>query len=447
VCSSAAAASRWVSREVEVFRELHPDRPILAALIEGNVQEGLPEPMRRVPQSGVPVEPLAADFHKSGDGEKAALLKLIAGIAGVGLDELVRRDAQRRLRSATAVTAGSVFAMLAMGAMTVLAFNARAEADHQRAEAEGLIEFMLTDLRGTLKGVGRLDAMTAVNERALQYYSDKDLTKLTPESLERRARIFHAMGEDDESRGDHKAALAKFREAHRTTEALLAAAPNNPDRIFEQAQSEFWLGYVRYAQARFGEARSSFEAYKRLADKLVTINQNNPTYVREQGYADGNICSIDLSPPKNAKHALQACLNALVEMERAAELTPSSGAFAEDIANRHAWLADAYLANGDHVRAREQRLAEEKILSQLQQNDPKNMRLKAQWIPNQRILAWFETQSGQTNLALTRLRRATAIADQLVTFDPSNKKWAKQRAYLVADIAEIRSQTVRRKLR
>ena len=54
----------------------------------------------------------------------------------------------------TAVTAVAVIAMLVMAALALIALNARREAERQRAEAEGQIEFMLTDLRTRLKGVG-----------------------------------------------------------------------------------------------------------------------------------------------------------------------------------------------------------------------------------------------------------------------------------------------------
>ena len=69
-----------------------------------------------------------------------------------------------------AVTGGALAALLAMTGMTIFAIQSRNEAQHQQAEAEGLVEYMLTDLRSELKGVGRLDVMTKVNERAMDYY-------------------------------------------------------------------------------------------------------------------------------------------------------------------------------------------------------------------------------------------------------------------------------------
>lgn len=437
VCSPAAAASTWVYREVVQFRALHPDRPILPVLADGEPHEAFPEVLRQIQATGEAVEPLAADLRIGGDGQQLGILKLIAGITGIGLYELIQRDSQRRLQRVMTITAATLLATVLMMLLTFFALNARAEAERQRTAAEGLVEFMLTDLRTTLKSVGRLDAMTAVNQRALQYYSRQDVDRLTPASLEHRARLLHAMGEDDETRGNHAAALTKFQEARRMTSALLYAEPDNTDRIFDQAQSEFWIGYAYYAQNKIPEARGAFLAYKKLADQLVAFDPNNPKFLREAGYAEGNICSVALKPPKDPEAALHYCTSALAHMESAIKRTKVTTEYSLDLDNRHAWLADAYLANNAPDRAMEHRLIQERILDGIMQNDPKNMEVKRYWVALQRILAWREAKAGEQENAMARLKRAMTISDQMIAFDPSNQSWVRQRTELISYIAKI----------
>lgn len=437
VCSPAAAASRWVSREVEVFRELHPDAPVLAAVRAGEPADCFPPSLYRTGGDGLAVEPLAADFRRGRDGEHLGLLKLVAGIMGIGLDELVQRDAHRRNQRVTAVTAGALAVALVMSLLTVFAVNARTEAERQRGEAEGLVEFMLTDLRTRLKGVGRLDVMTAVNERALGYYSHEDIGKLPIDSLERRARILHAMGEDDEGRGDFEGALAKFREARRTTAALLAQAPNDPVRIFDHAQDDFWMGTIDYGQKRFARAKTSFLSYKRLAERLVAISPGNPVYIHEEAYAEGNLCSVALQPPQDPAAALKSCSRALADLEAVAARTGSTDALKFDIANRHAWLADAFLANDDLKAAENHRLIQERTLKELLKADPRNMRVKNAFLTSQRQLAWIEAQTGRKDAAKLRLEHAVKAIDEMTRLDDTNKPWSRLRSGLESDLKSL----------
>lgn len=445
ICSPSAQTSRWVSREIEVFRQLHPDRPVLAVLRSGEPSECFPAELRNVKADGTFVEPLAADFRRRQDGEELGLLKLVAGVIGIGLDELVQRDAYRRTQRVTAVTAGALAAMLVMGVLTVFAINARqdaerqrAEAQRQRGEAEGLVEYMLTDLREKLKGVGRLDVMMAVNERALHYYSDQELEKLPVASLERRARILHAMGEDDENRGDIDAALAKFREASRTTAALLAEMPNDPERIYTHAQSEFWMGTIDYRHGRFAQAKVPFEAYKRLSDRLVSMAPDNPVYIHEAAYAEGDLCSVALQPPQDPGAALRNCLLALEHTEIVAGRDPSDEKLKADLANRHGWLADAYLAGNAYDRAESHRLIQERMLDELLKSDPRNMNLRSLWIASQRQLAWLEARRGDKDHARTRLERAMKTIDEMTKFDDENKYWSGQKASLEGDFNSLK---------
>jgi hypothetical protein len=441
VCSPAAAASRWVGREVEVFRTLHPNRPVLVAVIGGEPSDVIPKVVYQE-LDGRLIEPLAADFRSTGDGKRHALLKLIAGIAGLNLDSLVQRDAQRRIRRVMAITVVSLLGMIAMGVLTVFALTARADANRQRAEAEGLVEFMLTDLRTTLKGVGRLDAMSAVNARALRYYSNQDLEHLPPESIERHARILHAMGEDDESRGDFVAAMVKFEQARRTTSTLLKSEPNNPDRIFDQAQSEYWIGQASFMQKKYKAAYEGFRRYDELADRLLAIDAANPKFLREKGYAQGNLCASFMKPPKNPTAALKACTTALQYMERVGQHRIADKEQELNLENRHAWLADACYVNGDHACARSHRLVQEAILQQLMSADPKNMQLKLRWIACQHTLAMLDAKEGKVDRALVRLDKAAVASDQMSAFDPSNQVWRNQHKAIEQDRSKITGRTI-----
>ncbi len=437
VCSPAAAASTWVTREVELFRALHPGRPILAAIRDGEPAESLPAALRQTNAAGELVEPLAADFRKGGDGWAHGVLKLVAGIVGVGLDELVQRDSQWRMRRVTAVTAGALALVLVMGVLTVFALNARSEAERQRGEAEGLVEFMLTDLRTTLKGVGRLDAMTAVNARALKYYADEDLSRLPPESLERRARILHAMGEDDETGGDHAAALRNFEEARRTTATLMAAAPDDPERIFTHAQSEFWIGFYDYMRHQYRDARPHFLSYEHLAERMVSLAPKNPRYLRELSYAEGDLCTLALSKPEDPPAAVRLCGKALAHMKEAAREEPGLDHVAVDISDKESWMGSAFHAVGDNGRALQHWQIQERMLEGFMAADPQNAERRGEWVALQRNMARMDAGAGRRDLAEARLRSAAARLDAMTRLDPSNAAWTLQKRKIEDDLRKL----------
>ncbi len=341
LCSPNAKNSLWVAKEIELFRELHPDRPILAALAEGEPEDAFPEALT------LAGEPLAADLRKEGDGWRLGLLKLVAGIAEVPLDALVQRDAQRQFRSVMSVTLVVGVALLAMTGMTIYALQQRNAAQFQQAQAEGLVEYMLTDLREELRGVGRLDVMTDVNERAMDYYKERgDLSDLPVESLERRARILHAMGEDDEARNNLDLALKKFTEAHRATKALLAHEPENPDRIFTHAQSEYWIGYVAYLQNDWIRTNIHWQNYQELTQLLIKKDNKNPKWLQELGYAEGNLCTLQLTEFGTADQAAQHCQKAIEAVALAHDAVPENNSIFEALINRYGWLADVNVRQG-----------------------------------------------------------------------------------------------------
>jgi len=444
VCSPASAASPWVGREIELFRELHPGRPVLAAIATGEPAQCFPAALTIA--GGAPVEPLAADFRAHADGPRLGLLKLVAGVVGVGLDELVQRDAPRRLVAVTAVTAGAVAVALTMSALTAFALLASREAERQRGQAEALVEFMLTDLRDRLKGVGRLDVLTTVNERTLAYYAGQDVDRLPAASQTRYARILHAMGEDDLMRRDRAGSRAKFDTADRITARLLANDPADPERVWEHVQSEYWLGYHDYLWGERSAAAAHWRRRLAMARALAARAPRSAAYRREVGYGEGDLCALALRrrpeaatdgppEPRDPKAALEHCSKALSEIEASARVGGRDAANEQDLINRHSWLARAHSASGDTLAAMRERLLQERILNNQIAVDSRNQRLRATWVILQKEIAGLEVLLGERDDARSRLLKAKAVLDELLAFDPDNAEWAVQRDRMDAALA------------
>src|SRR3546814_10837934 len=119
-----------------------------------------------------------------------------------------------------------------MSGLAWAAAQARDEAERQRAEADGLIEFMLTDLRDKLEPVGRLDALDVVGQRALDYYAAPKLSSLDADSLGRRSRALHLVGEIRNIRGDSVAGLAAFEQRTEENTSELQSLMRTSDAVF-----------------------------------------------------------------------------------------------------------------------------------------------------------------------------------------------------------------------
>ncbi|WP_447728308.1 TIR domain-containing protein [Sphingomonas koreensis] len=418
VASPDAVRSKWVDREIELFRALHPEALILVAHARGDPPEALPAALRNGE-----AEPLAADFRREGDGTRLAFLKIVAGLAGLPLDALVQRDAQRRLRRVTAVTLGALVVMLLMAATTVFALTSRAQAMRERSQAEGLIEFMLTDLRTKLQGVGRLDVMEQVNQRAMAYYAAQgDLSHLPDDSMLRRTQILHAMGEDDGDRDRSAEALDKFREAHRTTAALLARRPDDTDRIYGHAQSEFWLGSAALKVKDFATARRRFEQYAVLARRLVAIDPSNKDWQMEGGYAESNLGTLALRSEKRPDLAQSAFERAQAHFLAARRLAPADTGVARDLADNHGWLADSLYDQRKFDRAYVERSREHGLMQGLAAADLKNANYARDLAESSIGLARIEIALGRHAEALARLRETKQVVDRLSARDPANKR-------------------------
>ncbi len=281
LCSPTAATSRWTNLEIESFKRTRPEGCVLAAVgagepfasdIPGREEEECFPPAlrykydRRGHRTAKRAEPLAADFREGGEGRRVAFLKLVAGMLGVGLDELVQREQTRHQRQLAFVAAASLAGMVVTSTLAVTAIQARDEAREQRREAEGLISFMLGDLKDKLEPIGRLDALDGVGARVLGYYQKEDTADLADAALTQRASALSLMAEVATKRGDVDGALRLYRGAMAGTAEAIRRKPDDPQRLFDHAQNVFYVGEIAHNRGQFETAEAHMREYKRLAD-------------------------------------------------------------------------------------------------------------------------------------------------------------------------------------
>ncbi|GEQ99364.1 hypothetical protein JCM17844_30010 [Iodidimonas gelatinilytica] len=437
LCSPRSAASHWVNQEIVEFKKRHGEHRILAVIIDGIpfASEGDTPPLECFPPalrrklgpdgtlSNQKAEPIAADIRASGDGRRLGRLKLIAGMIGVSLDDLVQRDLQRRQKRVTAITLFSLIAVLAMVVLTIAATDARRVAELRRSEAEGLVEFMLTDLREKLEPVGRLEALDSVASKAIGYYAEQRLEQMPDDSVGRRARALLLLGEIDALKGKINDAEEMFQSAWNDTSVLLSKSPDDPRRIFDHAQSVYWLGFVDWQRGQWAEAEKAFRTYKTLANRMVTIEPDNLDYVLEQAYTDnllGMLYLRNLDRPRDAIAAFERVLKGYKRVY-AGRMNERKAVIA--LADANSWLSEALAVTG-HLKNAEDRIAEQlAIYTPYLAANPEDFSVKDRHLWGQLRMVMSLFNRGKTITALALVKNTVEDAVKLVDHDPENTDW------------------------
>jgi tetratricopeptide (TPR) repeat protein len=432
LCSPAAAKSRWVDQEIRDYKRLHGEDRVLAAIVAGEPfsegeDECFPPALRhRVGRDGKltrqKVEPVAADLREDRDGQRIGSLKIAAGMLEVGLDDLVQRDQQRRQKRLTWMVAASLLGMAFTTALSVVAINARDAAREERRQAEGLVGFLLGDLKDQLEPIGRLDALDQVGARALAYYERQDKSDLTDDQLAQRSKALTLLGQIATSRGDTDGALARYREALRSTAELVQRSPSDPQRLFDHAQNVFWMGELARGRGRMDLAEAYYRQYGALANRMVAAEPDNLKWQMEALYAKENI-GIVLFYQRRFGEAANEISQAMPIMERLAAKEPDNAEYQREFSNVLAWLADAQKNEGRLQAAIGARERQIELLEARFRAGSKDVTLREKILPARLALGMLYMETSRLSQATRQFEMAIAEADSLNAIEPENATW------------------------
>jgi hypothetical protein len=418
ICSPAAAQSRWVKEEIRAFKELGRGDRIYALIVDGDPQSTDPAeqcfPSTLLSsEDGTTLEPLAADVRKWADGKVLGKLKLVAGILGIRLDELRRREMLRRRRTIISVTTGVAAVVLLTTFLSFSTLNQQKLAENRRANTEDLVSFMLgkLDYLSPVAGLDVLDEDQGEMIRIAKQWGFEDMD--APVLLE-NALQWREEGMTARSKKDSQGAMEAFSRSLAALVNLYLRDKSNMEHLFELGQAEFWVGYVHMDNGNLDEAEKLMTYYGVIARRLINADPKNADNVMELSYTLTNLGAIEIAREGGDRDkAIDLAQAALEYNQLALVLEPENQGRTVEMAGSYAWLADAWLGVCNLEKARQSRAEGAEVVKRILEQEPANPELKIDLSHALGGLSGAQVRSGLLDLAEQNLRASAALLDEL----------------------------------
>jgi len=464
ICSPRAAQSRLVNKEIVEFKRVHGEKNILAMVVSGqpfandSSEECFPPALMQkyseyAGSVNFAAEGIAADVRTEGDGKRRSLLKIVAGMIGVGLDALVRREERRRQKRMAAVLTASIAATFITGGLAYEARTARIAADLSAQEAKKkarqsllLTSTVMSTLYEELLGVGNLKALEAIVEKILgPYYLQTIETANSAEFYQYGGTVMR-LGQMLDRKGESTRARKIFDNMLVLSRAFHAKNPKDKYAIFRLQNNLFFVGYLALRQGRFEEATAAYRerlqlahfandlfsegSYLRLSDKM------RHSWESTIADAENNLApllSVPLGEPAQAIRHAQLSLKRRLAFD---DKEFDKNVFLYSLGSSHQNLGDAQRAAGNLVEAFQSYQDRLSLFEAAQTEiDGKNYRLLRRRYTSLQNIGHILMDRGDYGEAVATYKEAAAGFDILTDKDPANTLWLAGSAELYNNLA------------
>lgn len=441
LCSPDAAGSRWVNEEIRLFAKRVDKERIFCVIVAGDTENDSDVSVVFPPalaEIGL-TEPLAADVRRWADGKRLAKLKVAAALLGVRLDELRRRDLQRR-RLRRVISALGIAAVMALVGLTIIT---KVSQEHQREKAEQLATFIV-DLGERLRSDVDLETLAVINAQALAHLQDLDPDDLTPETAGRVALSLRQMGRISQAQGRPEEALEAFQRSHEVLTRQHQAHPELTDMLFELGNAEYYIGNLHYDQGRYTDAVRSMTNYYNSARQLYKTDPMNPDWVLELSYAHTNLAALQLESGRGIDEETLVHVDEAIQLkEQLLTLKPGDKGVRNSYSNSLAWAADAQYQACNLDNALNLRLEARDLAEQSMRSDPGDNDLLSNYAYTLTGVARIRIAQGDLESDAKDLRQAISLLQQLSAADPSNLVYKQEALYRQVMLAKWLADTGR----
>lgn len=433
ICSPDAACSHWVNQEVLEFKRLGRSHRIYCLIVAGEPHSGDPNEcfcaalrfeLERDGQLGSrAADPIAADIRPGKDGRQLARIKLLAGLLGINLDQLRQRELHRRHRRMLAVIVASLTGMTLAVGLAGVAWISRNDAQRRQMQAEGLLGYMLGDLRQKLDSSSQVNSLDNVSDRLLAYFASLDPRDLNDEVLGQQAQALTQIGQVRLRQAKYPEALASFKNAYARSKALAERHPGDGARLFDRGQAEYWVGYVYWQSRDLERAQSWLVRYRDTCRAVYAIDPNRIEWQHELAYGESNVAVLELDRGQ-LQAASEGFQRSLGMLEALLARTPDDLQLLSEVADQISWQGNAEEQEGRLREAEVMAATQSQIMRKIVAASPTDPGWQAQLSVSETMQSERQRLLGDDAKAEATATGAIDRMKSLTERDPANKDWA-----------------------
>ncbi|MEV4781900.1 winged helix-turn-helix domain-containing protein [Burkholderia sp. LMU1-1-1.1] len=330
----------------------------------------------------------------------------------------VRRG--ERLRMGVMIAMASLVVLA--GGLGIAARSSQTRAETHRAEAEGLMSYMLGEFVDKLRPLGKLELLDSVSTRALAYLSNVERLTDNGTDAEQRIKSLQLISEVRVARGDPAGAEAALLAAREIIKKLLNTDPTNAKILKSGGENAFWLGQIQLNQTDWLRAKKYFQEYRDFSDRRAAKEPLDADSWIEQSFAHNSLGTVALGTGEVAQAANEFSLS--VEFKKkASKQKPDDKQLVADLADSLSWLANAQMQLGKLTQAETLYSQQLELLQKLHISSPND----TVWAKE---LAEAWSRQSEVKQALGNLSASHESAQQAYKLhkesaekDPTNRNW------------------------
>lgn len=449
VCSPASARSKLVNREIQEFKRLNGHDNILCLIADGVPFADDPDQecfsdvlQKHISPEGVPEgyspEGLAADIRPGSDGKQAAVSKLVAGIIGVELNVLVRREMQQQKRKLVGALAGTLLILMAISGLLLRTVEAQRLAEKRTKDSAHLLAYLQEVVFDALDADGNTTAQKALVEAVFEYYDKLDLRNADVSFLSHWSGGGLRLGQNLERQGRNEEAAKLFKQMREFGIRFSADHPTQPAARFRQQNAEFFYGYLKSRTGQYDEAEQSFRTRLAAAEHAETDERLGVDldYIRNGWLpiiADAQaLLGALLAGPQDQLQEAEGLLKSSLQnrLQGIREFNPGIDRWQNSVKPLKISLASVYLYLGDFYRrlgqigeARSFYKRRIDLLNRLLEEDPGDLNLIRRKSVAELKYAQTLLDAGNSEAALNLTREQVLVFRMLTERNTSSVLW------------------------